>query len=71
MKELHKVRNEGELSAFDLFLSGSIAGVFAASLTTPADVIKTRLQVETRPGEAPYTGLRDCFWRVLRTEGLR
>lgn len=28
-----------------LFLSGVVAGVPAASLVTPADVIKTRLQV--------------------------
>jgi len=33
-------------------------------------VIKTRLQVEPRPGELPYVGLRDCFWRVLQTEGF-
>ncbi len=34
-----------------------IPGAPAASLTTPADVIKTRLQVVARKGQTTYTGM--------------
>lgn len=34
----------------------SLIGVVAASLTTPADVLKTRMQVEAKKGEG-YTSL--------------
>ena len=43
----------------------------AASLVTPADVIKTRLQVAARAGQTTYSGLTDCFWKILREEGPR
>lgn len=43
----------------------------AASLVTPADVIKTRLQVAARAGQTTYSGLMDCFWKILREEGPR
>ncbi|KAI9526858.1 hypothetical protein NQZ68_035131 [Dissostichus eleginoides] len=43
----------------------------AASLVTPADVIKTRLQVAARAGQTTYSGLVDCFWKILREEGPR
>jgi solute carrier family 25 aspartate/glutamate transporter 12/13 len=60
---------EGRLSNTNLLLAGSLAGVAAASTTTPADVIKTRLQVEARLGEARYNGILDCFVQVLKSEG--
>jgi hypothetical protein len=41
----------------------------AAFLTTPADVIKTRLQVVSREGEMTYSGLTDCASKILRHEG--
>uniref|UniRef100_A0A673HME6 Solute carrier family 25 member 13 n=1 Tax=Sinocyclocheilus rhinocerous TaxID=307959 RepID=A0A673HME6_9TELE len=46
-------------------------GMPAASLVTPADVIKTRLQVAARAGQTTYNGLIDCFWKILREEGPR
>jgi solute carrier family 25 aspartate/glutamate transporter 12/13 len=60
---------KGELRAQDLLLAGAVAGIPAASLVTPADVIKTRLQVKAKAGETTYDGIRDCFWKVLRQEG--
>ena len=43
----------------------------AAYLVTPADVIKTRLQVAARKGETTYTGIMDAFRKILREEGPR
>ena len=47
------------------------AGAPAASLTTPADVIKTRLQVVARKGQTTYSGLIDCARKILREEGFQ
>lgn len=46
-----------------------LKGVPAASLVTPADVIKTRLQVAARAGQTTYSGVIDCFRKILREEG--
>lgn len=46
-----------------------LKGVPAASLVTPADVIKTRLQVAARAGQTTYSGVVDCFRKILREEG--
>lgn len=43
----------------------------AAYLTTPCDVIKTRLQVEARKGETAYTSLRHCARTIWEQEGFR
>lgn len=51
--------------------AGAIAGMPAAYLTTPCDVIKTRLQVEARKGETQYTSLRHCAKTVWQEEGFR
>jgi solute carrier family 25 aspartate/glutamate transporter 12/13 len=54
-----------------LLTAGAIAGMPAAYLTTPCDVIKTRLQVEARKGETKYTSLRHCAKTVFKEEGFR
>ncbi|KAL6457004.1 hypothetical protein MHYP_G00339670 [Metynnis hypsauchen] len=62
---------EGRVGPGRLLLAGAVAGMPAASLVTPADVIKTRLQVAARAGQTTYNGLIDCFWKILREEGPR
>ncbi|XP_042328688.1 calcium-binding mitochondrial carrier protein Aralar2 isoform X2 [Sceloporus undulatus] len=62
---------DGRVSPGSLLLAGAIAGMPAASLVTPADVIKTRLQVAARAGQTTYSGVIDCFGKILREEGPR
>ncbi|XP_031759029.1 calcium-binding mitochondrial carrier protein Aralar2 isoform X1 [Xenopus tropicalis] len=62
---------DGRVSPGYLLLAGAIAGMPAASLVTPADVIKTRLQVAARAGQTTYTGVIDCFRKILKEEGHR
>lgn len=52
--------------------ASAIAGFFAAFFSLPLDMIKTRLQMQTkRPdGSVPYKGMLDCFAKVAKNEGL-
>lgn len=54
-----------------MLLAGAIAGIPAASLVTPADVIKTRLQVVARQGQTTYTGIPDAARKIMKEEGFR
>lgn len=44
-------------------------GAPAAALATPADVIKTRLQVVARKGQTTYGGVIDCARKIWAEEG--
>jgi solute carrier family 25 aspartate/glutamate transporter 12/13 len=54
-----------------LFISGLLAGIPAAGLCTPADVVKTRLQVQARKGQTKYDGLIDAFKKIYIEEGWK
>jgi len=60
-----------KLSFLETLGAASIAGMPSAYLTTPFDVVKTRLQSEARKGESHYTGLTNCFSTILAEEGPR
>ncbi|KAK0547243.1 mitochondrial aspartate-glutamate transporter agc1 [Tilletia horrida] len=67
----HEGKNGKKLSFGEMLASASIAGMPAAFLTTPADVVKTRLQVEARKGQSSYKGIVDCAATIFREEGFR
>ncbi|CAG0893302.1 unnamed protein product [Cyprideis torosa] len=61
----------GYNTPWTLLAAGALGGVPAASLTTPADVIKTRLQVAARKGHTTYSGVFDAGRKILAEEGFK
>ncbi|CAD6587414.1 MAG: mitochondrial aspartate-glutamate transporter agc1 [Cyphobasidiales sp. Tagirdzhanova-0007] len=61
--------NGKKLSFLETLSAAGIAGMPSAYLTTPADVIKTRLQSEAKKGFSSYTGNVDAFTKILAEEG--
>mmetsp|Transcript_46802 Transcript_46802/g.151992 ORF Transcript_46802/g.151992 Transcript_46802/m.151992 type:complete len:240 (-) Transcript_46802:400-1119(-) len=57
------------LSATDSLLLGVTSAVFAAVLTQPVDVVKTRMMTQAASTAVPYASVRDCVVTMLRTEG--
>eukprot|EP01130_Rhizamoeba_saxonica_P018463 TRINITY_DN924_c0_g1_i2.p1 TRINITY_DN924_c0_g1~~TRINITY_DN924_c0_g1_i2.p1 ORF type:complete len:203 (-),score=32.99 TRINITY_DN924_c0_g1_i2:112-720(-) len=68
------VRKEGQdrtkLSFFQLFLSGSAAGMFQASSTYPLEFIRTRLSLASGLGEQKYKGILHCAVVTYQKEGF-
>ncbi|XP_046573668.1 mitochondrial glutamate carrier 1-like [Haliotis rubra] len=65
-------RREGSDEAvfYVSFLSGCAAGCVASLSVNPFDVVKTRLQtLHKGKGEQSYSGIIDCFRKVMSNEG--
>ncbi|KAH9451381.1 hypothetical protein Pst134EB_018852 [Puccinia striiformis f. sp. tritici] len=55
------------------FTAGAIAGVTELLCLYPLDVVKTRIQLQGKvaiPGQESYTGMVDCFQKIIKTEGF-
>ncbi|KAK9454925.1 mitochondrial carrier domain-containing protein [Dipodascopsis uninucleata] len=54
------------------FFSGAIAGVSEILVMYPLDVVKTRVQLQVGKGQSgeAYTGMLDCFRKIIKNEGV-
>jgi len=51
--------------------AGVVSGSTAAAITTPLDVVKTRIQtLQKGMGEDTYNGVGDAFHRIVKSEGV-
>ncbi|KAI9179869.1 S-adenosylmethionine transporter [Blastocladiella emersonii ATCC 22665] len=57
----------------DAAFCGSVSGGIAAAVTTPLDVIKTRVMLATRKGgdASHYVGMTSTFKQIVREEGVK
>lgn len=58
-------KTTGKNSVLSIVAAGAVAGAGAAAICTPADVIKTRLQMKG----SPYTGMVDCVRKIVSANG--
>ncbi|KAF2263993.1 mitochondrial carrier [Lojkania enalia] len=55
------------------FAAGAVAGVSEILVMYPLDVVKTRVQLQTKTaaaGEETYNGMLDCFRKIIKSEGV-
>ena len=69
-KVIWGVRQGTPATPLQAAVCGSISGAIAAAVTTPLDVVKTRLMLgKDRQGQ-PYKGALDVFQKTVRKEGV-
>lgn len=57
-----------KITTWQKALCGSVSGGIAAAITTPLDVVKTRLMLQGTVGK--YKGVRDALTIITREEGF-
>ncbi|GBG26313.1 S-adenosylmethionine mitochondrial carrier protein [Hondaea fermentalgiana] len=67
--EIGRRRGDGTVHSWESAAAGSASGALAAAVTTPLDVVKTRLMLGSDPKGVPYDGALSTLQRVVRDEG--
>ncbi|CAK4632178.1 hypothetical protein AeMF1_006692 [Aphanomyces euteiches] len=57
------------LNSVDYLVIGSVSGAIAQLVSYPFDSVKKRLQADTLAKHKQYSGMLDCFDKVIRDEG--
>ncbi|KAJ2041416.1 S-adenosylmethionine transporter [Coemansia sp. S16] len=73
LKQSHTLRQGRPIKSWEAAVCGSLAGGTAAALTTPLDVVKTRVMLSTKGMGAhlEYSGIVPTLTRIAREEGVR
>ncbi|KAJ1898660.1 S-adenosylmethionine transporter [Kickxella alabastrina] len=73
MKQWYAARQGRPIKSWEAAVCGSFAGGTAAALTTPLDVVKTRVMLSTKGvgGHLEYSGIASTLRRIVREEGVR
>uniref|UniRef100_A0A7S2W9D0 Mitochondrial carrier protein n=1 Tax=Rhizochromulina marina TaxID=1034831 RepID=A0A7S2W9D0_9STRA len=61
--------SEENASMGTLFAAGCISGAATVPVTTPTDLVKIRLQLQTDAANRQYSGMIDCAAQIWRSEG--
>ena len=69
LKVLWAAQCDRPIYAHESALCGSVSGAVAAALTTPLDVIKTRLMLGADANGVKYVGTVSTAKRIVRDEG--
>ncbi|KNC75635.1 hypothetical protein SARC_11845 [Sphaeroforma arctica JP610] len=62
-------QQDGRVDPWQGALCGSMAGGISGALTTPLDVVKTRIMLSQGTGATAYTTISGTFSRILAEEG--
>ena len=62
-------RNTGQESLRTMIVAGGLAGVASWVCCYPLDVVKTRLQAQSKISFQKYNGIMDCFYKSVKEEG--
>ncbi|KAJ2156410.1 S-adenosylmethionine transporter [Coemansia sp. RSA 552] len=78
LKKWYAQRQRRAIKSWEAAVCGSVAGGSAAAITTPLDVVKTRVMLSTRSAAAGaaavsdgYSGVLPTLSRIVREEGVR
>ncbi len=73
LKRAHETLFDSKPNAETNFVLGAIAAAGGVTVMIPMDTVKTRLVIQGGQGVmegVAYKGVRDCFYRIFKEEGL-